>query len=108
MKCHESDRDVDVEEHPAFQTVHVIVPFHTAVVPACLVGKRQLLDHPVLREQVQRAVDRAVSDTRITPTDALKDLARRQVTLRPPHLIKHFRALRCIPESLARHVTAKM
>ena len=39
VQRHQGDRDVDVEEHAAFQAVHVIVPFHTAVVPACLIGK---------------------------------------------------------------------
>ena len=50
VQRHQGDRNVDVEQHAALQAVHVIVPFDTPVVPACLVREGQLLDQPVLRE----------------------------------------------------------
>ncbi len=81
MKRHQGDRDVDVEEHSALQAMHVVVPFDTPVVPACLVRERQFLDQPVLREQVERPVDRAIRDAGIAPSHALENLARGQVAL---------------------------
>jgi hypothetical protein len=99
VQRHEGDRDVDVEEHAAFQAMDVVVPFDTAIVSACLVGKRQFLDQPVFGEQVQRTIDRAVGDARIAPPNALENLASCQVALRPAYLIQHFRPLRCISES---------
>jgi hypothetical protein len=87
--------------------VHVIVPFDTPVVPAGLIRKRQLLDQAVLREEVQRAVDRAVGDAWVTPPHALEDFARGQVALRPADLFKDFRPLRCVAESLPGHGTTK-
>jgi len=52
VQCHKGDWDVDVEEHSTLQAVHVVVPFDTPVIPACLIREGQLLDQPVLREQV--------------------------------------------------------
>lgn len=52
VQCHQGNRDVDVEKDAALQAMHVIVPFDTPVVPACLIRERQLLDQAVLREQV--------------------------------------------------------
>jgi hypothetical protein len=108
VECHEGDRNVDVEEHSALQAVHVIVSFDAPIVPAGLIGERQLLDQPVFREQVQRAINRPVGDARITPPDALKDLACGEVALRPAHLVEHFHPLRCVSKSLPRHRTATM
>jgi len=107
VQRHQGDRDIDVEEHAALQTVHVVVPFNTPVVPTCLVRERQLLDQPVLGEQVQRPVDRAVGDAGIAPSHALEDLARGQVALRLTHLVEDFRPLCCVSESLAGHSTTK-
>ena len=107
VQRHQGDRDVDVEEHYTLQAVHVVMPLDTPVVPACLVGKGQLLDQPMFRQQVQRAVDRAVGDAGVAPPHALENLARGQVALRQAHFIEHFRSLRCIPESLSRHHTAR-
>ena len=107
VQCHKGDRDVHVEEYSAFQAVHVVVPFDTPVIAAGLIGEGQLLDQPVLRQQVQRAIDRAVRDARVAPPHALEDLARGQVALRAAHLIEHFRPLRCISESLPWHHTTK-
>jgi hypothetical protein len=81
MKRHQGDRDVDVEEHSTLQAVHVVVPFDTPVIPARLVSERQLLDQPVLRQQVQRAVDRAIGDAGIAPSYALENFASGQMTL---------------------------
>ncbi len=106
VERHQGDRNVDVEEHPALQAMHVVVPLDATVVPARLIRERQFLDQSVLGEQMQRAVDRAVSDARVTPPNALEDLARRQVALRPANLVEDFRPLRCIAESLPCHSTA--
>ena len=106
VKRHQGDRDVDVEEHSTLEAMHVVVPFDTPVVAAGLIRERQLLDQPVLREEVQRPVDRAVGDAWIAPPDALEDLPCRQVALRPAHLVEYFRSLRCISESLPWHWTA--
>jgi hypothetical protein len=107
MQCHQGNRDVDVEEHAALQAMHVIVPFDTPVVPACLIRERQLLDQPVLREQVQRPIDRSVGDAGVAPSHAFENLARSQVALRPTHLVEHFRPLRCVSESFPGHRTTK-
>jgi hypothetical protein len=108
VQRHKGDRDVDVEEHSTFQAVHVVVPFNTPVISAGLIGEGQFLNQPVLREQVQRAVDRAVGDARVAPPHALEDLARGQVALRPAYLVEHLRPLRCVSESLPRHFTTTM
>jgi hypothetical protein len=107
VERHQGNRNVHVEEHPALQAVDVIVPFDTPVIPACLIRERQLLDQSVLREQVQRPVDRAVGDTRIAPSHALEDLTRRQMALGLANLIEHFRPLRCVSESLPGHYITK-
>ena len=91
------DRHVDVEQHPAAQAVHVVVPLDAAVVAARLVGEGQLLDQPVLGQQVQRAVDGAVGDLRIAPAHALEDLAGGQVRLRRLDLVEDHRPLRRLP-----------
>jgi hypothetical protein len=108
VERHQGDRNVDVQEHSTLQAVHVIVPFDTPVVPARLIRERQFLDQPMLREQVQRAVDRAVSNAGIAPSNALEDLARGQVALRPAHLLEHLRSLRCVSKSLTGHHTTKV
>ena len=107
VQCHQGDRDVNVQKHAALQTVHVVVPFDTPVIPACLICERQLLDQPVLREQMQRPIDRAVGDAWVAPPHTLENLARGQVTLRAPHLVEHFCPLGCVPESLPKHRTTK-
>ncbi len=107
VKRHQGDRDVDVEEHSALQAVHVIVPFDTTVVPACLIRERQFLDQSMLGEQVKRPVDGAIGNARVAPTHALENLARGEMALRPAHLIEHFRPLRCVSESLPGHRTTK-
>ena len=99
VQRHQGDRDVDVEEHSTLQAVHVVVPFDTPVVAACLVGEGQFLDQPMFRQQVQRAVDGAVGDARVAPPYALEDFARGQVTLGQAYLVEHFCALRCISKS---------
>ena len=108
MERHQCDRNVDVEEHSTLEAMHMVMPFDTPVVPACLIGEGQLLDQPVFRQQVQCAVDRAIGDARVAPSHALEDLARGQVALRLAHLIQHFCPLCCISKSLPGHRTAKM
>ena len=106
VERHQGDRNVDVKEHAALKAMHVVMPLNAPVVPARLICERQFLDQSVLSEQVQRPVDRAVGDARVTPPDALEDLPRRQVALRPAHLVEYLCPLRCISESLALHWTA--
>jgi hypothetical protein len=106
VKCHQGDRNVDVEKHSALQAVHVVMPFDTTVVPACLVGEGQFLDQAVRCQKVQRAIDRAVGNPRVAPPHPLENLACGQVALRPAYLIEDFRPLRCVSESLPRHCTA--
>jgi hypothetical protein len=107
VQCHQGNRDVDVEKDAALQAMHVIVPFDTPVVPACLIRERQLLDQAVLREQVQRPIDRAVGDARVAPPHTFENLARGQVALRSTHFVEHFRPLCCVSESFPGHRTTK-
>ena len=107
VQRHQGDRDIDVEEHPTLKAVHVIVSFDSPVVPACLVRERQLLDQPVLREEVQRSVNRAVADAWVTSSHALEDLAGGQVALRPAHYLKDLSPLCCVSESLPGHRITK-
>jgi hypothetical protein len=107
VQRHQGDRDVDVEEHSTLKAVHVIVPFYSPVVPACLIRERQLLDQPVLREEVQRPVNRAVADAWIASSHALEDLAGGQVALRAAHCLEDLSPLCCVSESLPRHRIAK-
>ena len=83
--------------------MHVIVPFDTAVIPACLVRERQLLDQPVLRKEMQSPVNCAIADAWIASTHALEDLAGGQMALRPTHYLEDLRPLCCVSESLAGH-----
>ncbi len=108
VKRHQGDRNIDVEEYPTLQAVHVIVPFDAPVVAACLIRERQLLDQAVLRQQVERAVDRAVGDAGVAPPYALENLARGQVALRSAHLFEHLRPLGCVSVSLPGHRTANV
>jgi hypothetical protein len=103
VQRHQGNRDVDVEEHSTLQAVHVIVPFYSPVVPACLVRERQLLDQPVLREEMQRPVNRAVADAWVTSSHTLEDLAGGQVAMRSAHDLEDLSPLCCVSESLPRH-----
>jgi hypothetical protein len=107
VQRHQGNRDVDVEEHPTLQAVHVIVPFYSPVVPTCLVRERQLLDQPVLREEMQRPVNGAVADAWVTSSHTLEDLASGQVAMRPAHYLEDLSPLCCVSESLPRHRIAK-
>jgi hypothetical protein len=107
VQRHQGNRDVDVEEHPTLQAVHVIVPFNSPVVPACLVRERQLLDQTVLREKVQRPVNRAVADAWVASSHTLEDLAGGQVALRPAHDLEDLSPLCCVAESLPGQCTTK-
>ena len=71
---HEGNGNIDIKQHAASLAMHVVVPFYPAVVAAGLVSKGQFLDQPVLRQQVKRAVNGAVSDVRIAPADMLENL----------------------------------
>ena len=107
VQRHQGNRDIDVEEHPTLQAVHVIVPFDSPVVPARLVRERQLLDHSVLREEVQCPVNRAVADAWVASSHSLEDLASGQVALRPAHYLEDLGPLCCVSESWPRHRITK-
>ena len=94
---------VDIEEHAAFQAMDVVVPLDAGVVPAGLIGERQLLNQAILGEQVQSSVDRAVGDARVTPAHALEDLASGQMLVGPLDLFQNGRTLGGVLESLAGH-----
>jgi hypothetical protein len=96
-------RHVDVEQDAALQAVHVIVSFNPAVVAAGLVGERQLLDQPVLSQQMERAIDRSVADVWVAAPHTLKDLSGGQMRLRLADLLEDRRALRRVLESLSWH-----
>jgi hypothetical protein len=74
VHSHQRHWNVNIEQHAARLAMHVIVPFHTSVIAAGLVGEGQFLDQPMFREQVERAVDGAVPDVRITTADTFEDL----------------------------------
>lgn len=100
---HEGNGNVDIEQHAAGLAMHVVMPLDPAVVTAGLVSKGQFLDQPMLRKQVQRAVDRAVSDVRIPPADSLEDLTSGEVQLRLADCRQHRGALGCVLEPLTWH-----
>ena len=103
MHGHQRNGNVDIEQHAAGLAMHVIVPFHPPVVAAGLVGKRQFLDQPMFREQMERAIDRAVPDVWITTTDSLEDLPGGEMRRRLPDNLQHGRTLSCVLEPLTWH-----
>ncbi len=107
VQCHQGNRDVDVEKDAALQAMHVVMPLDTPVVPAGLIREREFLDQPMLSEQMQRPIDRAVGDARVAPPHTLENLARGQVALRSAHLVEHFRPLGCVSESWPGHCITK-
>ena len=107
VQRHQGNRDIYVEEHSTLQAVHVIVPFDSPVIPACLVRERQLLDQPVLREEVQRPVNRAVADAWVASSHTFEDLAGGQVALRSAHYLEDLSPLCCVSKSLPRHRITK-
>ncbi len=74
MHGHERNGNVDIEQHAARLAVHVVMPFHPAVIAAGLVSEGQFLDQPMFRKQVERAIDRAVSNVRIPAAYPLENL----------------------------------
>ena len=62
----------------------MVVPLAPAVVAAGPIGEGELLDETVLGQEMQRAIGRAIADTRVAPTHALEDLARGQVAIGHP------------------------
>lgn len=76
---HQGNRDIDIEQHAARLAMHVVVPLDPAVVATGLVRERQFLNQPMLGEEVERAVDRAVPDVRIPAADTLEYLSGREV-----------------------------
>ncbi len=59
----------------------VIVPLGPAVVATGLIGEGELLDETMLGQEMERAIDGAVTDARIAPAHPLEDLARGQVAI---------------------------
>jgi hypothetical protein len=72
----------------------MVVSLAPAVVAAGLIGEGELLDEPMLGQEMQRAINGAIADTRIAATHALEDLARRQVAIGLLHGFEDHRALR--------------
>ena len=62
----------------------MVVSLAPAVVAGSPIGEGELLDEPMLGQEMQRAIDRAVTDTRVAATHALEDLARGQVAIGHP------------------------
>jgi hypothetical protein len=73
------DRDLDIDEVTTRRTEHMIVTIFSTVVSARLVGKRQLLDQPMLRQKMKRSVDGAVRDLRVLTANPLEDFPGSQV-----------------------------
>jgi hypothetical protein len=86
-ECH---GNVDVEEHSALETVNVVVPLDSAVIAAGLIGERQLLNEAVLRQEVERSVDRPIGDSWVPSTHSLKNLAGSEMSFRDPNFIQNF------------------
>lgn len=103
MHGHQGYRDIDIEQHAAGLAMHVVVSLHPAVVAAGLVRERQLLDQPMLREKVKRAVHRAVPDVWVTAADALENLPGGEVRLRLTDNVQDSGALGCVPKPLTWH-----
>ena len=99
----ESDRNVDVEQHPTLQAMHVIVSIDPAVIATSLIGERQLLNQAVFCEEMQRAVDRSVSDPRFTPPHTLEYFAGSEMTIGRPDFVQDFDPLRRVLESGSNH-----
>lgn len=78
-QCH---RNFDIKQNPAFQAMDVIVPLDSTVIPARLIGKRQLLNEPMLGKEMKRAIDRPIGNSWITPPYPLKYLAGSKVLAR--------------------------
>ena len=91
------------EQHAAFLAVHEVMPLHPTIVAARLVGEGQFLDQPMLGQQVERAVDRTVSDVRILAPDAFEDLTGGEMRRRLTDDLQHRGALGCVLEPLTWH-----
>lgn len=92
------DWHVDVGEVSARGAQHVIVTFHSRVVPTRFIGKSQLLDQPMLSKEVQRPVHRSVRNLRIATTDSLEDFPGSQVPLSRLNFSQDHRPLRGLSE----------
>lgn len=103
MHSHEGNRDIDIEQYSARLAVHMVVPLHPAVVAAGLVGESQFLDQPVLGKKVERAVDRAIPDMRVSTADTFKNLPGGEVRFRQTDDLEDCGALRCVLEPLTWH-----
>jgi hypothetical protein len=89
-ECH---RHVGIEQQPTVDALDVIVPVDALIEPARLIRKRQLLNHVVVGQDVQRPVDGPISQLRVLPPDTLEDLARGQVAFGRLDLAQDHRAL---------------
>jgi hypothetical protein len=92
-------RYIDVKQHTALQAVHVVVPIDPTVVATGLVGERQFLNQPMLSQEMQRSIDRAIGNPRVTPPHPLEDFAGREMSIRRPNLVQDLDSLRRIFES---------
>jgi hypothetical protein len=99
----ESHRDIDVKQHPALKTVHMVVSIDSAVIAAGLICKRQLLNESMLCQEMERAVDRAVGDPRVTPPHTLEDFSSGEMSFRRPDLVQDLGPLRRVLVSGSNH-----
>jgi hypothetical protein len=76
------DWHLDIGEVAAGRTEHMVVAIFSPIVSARLIGKRQLLDQPMLRQEMKRAVDSPIRDLRVFAANPLKDLSGGQMPFR--------------------------
>jgi hypothetical protein len=94
MAGDQCDRHLDIDEVTARRTEHMIVAISPTIISTCLISKRQFLDQPMLREEVQRAVDRAIGNFRISAANPFEDLASREMPIGCFDLCQNHRPLR--------------
>ena len=101
--------NLDIAHQPTAGAVDMIVPVDPGIVTAGVIRKRQLLDQSVLRKQMQRPVNGAVRDARVSSPHPLENLASGEMLLRIDNLAQDHRPLGRLPVpscSLWRRVNA--
>ncbi len=90
--------NIDIDHLPAPRAVDMIVTLDPGVVPAGAVGEGQLLNQPVLSQNVERSIDRAVGDAWILATNTLENLTSGEMLMRIDDLVEDHLALRRLPK----------
>lgn len=91
---HQGFGHFDIDQRATDRTVDMVMSFAPAVIPAGLIGKRELLDETVLGQKVERAIDRSIPDTRIAPPHAFENLSGCQVAIGLSYRLENHCALR--------------